>query len=199
MRSTKSYRKPNLDVVISDSSPASNNYLYLYTKGGHFSLDGVDYVGEYHYAGRTPKTGPVPEPGSRILRRVYRNPDDYIYDHLHNFDVEVLRYRDPKQIVYKPTEQLYTAGYDTRYFVEKIQDDYSYAIEIDVEQYNNIGTRGGIDPNIYPSAAVRWKLTGTQEGIFDHNRLQVYRASTACPSIDYAIKNYLEHARITLV
>ena len=199
MRSTKSYRKPNLDVVISDSSPASNNYLYLYTKGGHFSLDGVDYVGEYHYAGRTPKTGPVPEPGSRILRRVYRNPDDYIYDHLHNFDVEVLRYKDPKQIVYKPTEQLYTAGYDTRYFVEKIQDDHSYAIEIDVEQYNNIGTRGGIDPNIYPSAAVRWKLTGTQEGIFDHNRLQVYRASTACPSIDYAIKNYLEHARITLV
>ena len=199
MRVTKGYRKPNLDVIVSDLSPSKNNYLYLYTKGGHFSLNGMDYIGEFHYAGKTPKTGPIPNEDSQILRRAYKNPDDYIYDHLHDFDVEVLRYKDPKQIVYEPAEQTYSTGYDTRYFIEKVEDDLSYAIEIDVEQYNNIGTRGGIDPNIYPAAIVKWKLTGTQDGIFDHNRLQVYLASAKCPSVEYAIKNYLEFARITLV
>ena len=179
--------------------PGQNNRLYQYTKGNEFSLDGVPYVGEYHYNGTTPYTGPIPADDTQVLRRIYRNVDHYIYDHLQKFDSQVLRYKDPKPILYRPTDQAYVIGYDSRYFVEKVEDEYSYAIEIDVDQYNNISTRGGIDGGLYLSTVLKWKLTGGQQEIIEHNKYEVYKGSVNCPSVEYSIRNFLEFSRITLV
>ena len=183
---------------ISEFSPGRNDNIYLYTKGDEFSLDGKDYIGEYHYATTTPKTGPIPSPYSRLLQKVYRNADHYIYDKAFKFDVPVSRYVAPKPYVYIPDDQAYANKFDTRYFIEKIQDDKSYAIEIDILQYININKLGGIDGGLYPNAMVQWQLTGRREDILKNNELELLKASKTVPSVAYAVKNYLEFARITL-
>ena len=86
-----------------------------------------------------------------------------------------------------------------RFFVEKVEDDFSYAVEIDNDQFNLINKPGGIDGGVYLSAAVRWKLTGRRQDIIDHNEMELYKASSKVPSVNYAVKNFLEFARITLV
>lgn len=188
------------EKITSEFSPRRNNIgnNFLYTKGGEFSLNGVDYIGEYHLVDDMAKTYPSANPNSQLLRRIYKNPDHYIYDRLHDFDIPVLQYIDPKPYVYKPDDQDYSVGFDTRYFVEKVDDDNSFAIEVDQEQYNNIGRAGGIDGGLYLVATVRWKLTGRREDIIKHNETEIYKASKFCPSVNYAIKNFLEFTRITL-
>ena len=105
------------------------NYIYLYTKGGQFSLDGKEYIGEYHFDGTIAKAGPVPPPPSQpeapTLRRLYNNPDHYTYDSVKKFSVPVLLRTDPQPYLYAPVESAYIVGFDARYFVEKINDDAS--------------------------------------------------------------------------
>lgn len=187
------------EKIISEFSPGRNNNLYRYTKGNEFSLNGVNYIGEYHYIGNTPKTGPTPSNQSQELRRIYNNFDHYVYDRAFDFDVNVLTYVDPIPYLYKPTEQAYAVGIDDRFFVEKIQDDISYAIEIDSTQFKFVNKRGGIDGAIYRAAILKWKLTGKREDIISYNQSSIARTSTIVPSVNYAIKNFLEFARITLV
>lgn len=184
---------------VSEFSPGRNDNTHLYTKGGEYSLDGKEYVGEYHLVGVVPKSGPIANSQSRVLQRLYVNPDHYIYDRLNNFDVDVLNFVEPRPHLYLPQEQDYIVGYDNRYFVEKIEDDMSYAIEINQDQYNLINVKGGIDGGLYPSAVIRWKLTGKRADIITHNEMELYKASLKIPSINYAVRNFLEFARITLV
>lgn len=185
--------------IISEFSPGRNDNLYKYTKGGEFSLDGVEYIGEYHYISNVPKTGPIPSNDSKMLQRLYRNPDHYTYDKLHNYNPAVLNFVEPIPYLYTPSEQNYQAGFDTRYFVEKIEDELSFALEIDYDQYNLLGRPGGIDNAIYTSAEIRWQLTGRRDDIIKNNEMELFKASKAVPSINYAVKNFLEFARITLV
>ena len=84
-------------------------------------------------------------------------------------------------------------------FVEKIEDSESYAIEVNQEQFNLINKEGGIDGSIYTYTAINWKLTGRSRDIIEHNETQLYKASSIVPSINYAVRNFLEFARITLV
>lgn len=180
-------------------SPGRNNNIYLYTKGGEFSLDGVNYIGEYHLVGDIPNTGPIPAEDTKELHRIYPNPDHYIYDKFFEFKVPVRGFIEPKPYIYRPDEQDYIVGSDARYFVEKVDDELSYAIEIDQRQYKSIGKRGGIDGGLYLAASINWKLTGRREDIIKHNETQLYLASKKIPSINYSVKNFLEFARITLV
>jgi hypothetical protein len=185
--------------IISEFSPGRNDNLYKYTKGGEFSLDGVEYIGEYHFISNVPKTGPVPTNDSKVLQRLYKNSDHYTYDKLFSFNVPILNYVEPIPYLYTPSEQNYQAGFDTRYFVEKIEDELSFAIEIDYDQFNLINRPGGIDGAIYTSAEIRWQLTGRRADIISNNETELFKASAVVPSINYAVRNFLEFARITLV
>ena len=71
--------------------------------------------------------------------------------------------------------------------------------KIDLTQFKQINTKGGIDGGLYSNTTVIWKLTGAKSDIIAHNELEIYKASKIVPSVGYAIKNYLEYARITLV
>lgn len=186
-------------MASSRFSIRKKNNVYLYTKGNEFSLDGIEYIGEYHYDGIVPKTGPIPLENSKILRRLYLNNNHYVYDSFFKFQIPVLDFVSPKPHLYKPKEQSYVSGYESRYFVEKIDDETSYAIEIDQVQYQNINKPRGIDGGLYLSAIVNWKLTGRQSDIIEHNKLEIYKATKKVPSVAYSIKNYLEFARITLI
>jgi hypothetical protein len=187
------------NTTNSEFGTSRGNNLYLYTKGGTFSLDGKEYVGEFHYVGQQPKTGPIPTPESKVLHRLYINADHYEYDRLLGFDVPILDRVDPKPFLYKPDEQAYVVGFDSRFFVEKFDDPDSYAIEIDQDQFSRINVRGGIDGGLYPSVKIKWQLIGSREDIIRHNELELYNASKTIPTINYSVKNFLEFARINLV
>lgn len=175
-----------------------NNNIYLYTKGKEYSLNGIEYIGEYHLDGNIAKVGPVVDPEALPLQRYYANKDHYIYDKQYNFNPKVLQFTLPVYFAYTPIEQAYLIGYDTRFFVEKINDDQSYAIEIDEKQFRNINKKGGIDGGIYAASAVQWQLTGYQKDITINNELSLLQASVVTPSVQYAVKNYTEFARFTL-
>lgn len=186
--------------VLSEFGPAANDDIFLYTKGGEYSLDGVEYIGEYHKVRGIAKSGPTSKTtNSRVLQRLYSNPDHYVYDKVFNFEVGVLQFVEPKPHRFTPTDASYETGYEMRFFVERIEDDLSYPIEIDNIQYSLINEPGGIDGGIYLSTSVRWKLTGREQDIIDHNEAELNKASRIVPSVNYAVKNFLEFARITLV
>jgi len=182
---------------VNNLTPRANDTQYFFTKGQQYSLDGVEYVGEYHLRGEEAFTGPIPSQTARLLRRLYRWADHYRYEQLFGFDVPAAQFKDPIPFTFDPIEIAYKRGFDTRYFVEKREDHATYAIEIDLGQYNNIGEKGGIDGGLYLHTTVEWKLTGTIDSITNFNRRQLYKASRVVPSVAYAVRNLIEFARIT--
>jgi hypothetical protein len=187
-------------ISVLKQSPRNVEHKYYYTKGFEFSLNGENYIGEYHYDNGVPMTGPInQEFQSEILRRYYSNPDHYEYDRLWKFQPKPLLHVDPVPYLYKPAPGVYVSGRDARYFVEKIYDDLSYAMEIDQRQYQKIGTPGGIDSSIYHHTSITWTLTGKRDDIIAANEKALLDASAIVPSIQYGVRNYLEFAQITLV
>ena len=209
---------------VASSSPAKTQKIYLYTKGGEYSLNGIEYVGEYHIENGVPKVGPIPmslendinrttavdsissnvrlskkdKPSEGgVLRRLYANKDQYTYDSVKGFKVPVVDFVDPKPYIWKPNEAAYEATEGTRYFVEKINDEGSFAIEIDPEQYQLIGLPRGIDNGLYSFTSIRWKLVGSRDYITTFNQQQLYQAAYIVPSILYSVKNFTEYARFT--
>jgi len=184
-----------------------NKRTYLYTKGFEYSLDGNNYIGEYHIQGSSVKTGPVPSPESIVLRKYYSDPLVYQYDKARGFPKRPRI--EPNQIVWSPIETNYKTGFATRYFVERIAKFESYPIEIDDEQASAYGKDDGIDEGLDSLLKLTWKLTGSErniyrnnelyaEGIFEYNQRQVILGTRVIPNIESAIKNYTEYARITL-
>lgn len=181
---------------ISQYSGRKKQNNYLYTKGGEFSLDGIDYVGEYHVEGAIAKTGPVPTNESKVLRRPYTDADVYVYDNIKNFNTAILRYVEPRPIVLNITNVDYARGYVYRYFVESITIK-PYTVEIDKIQYDLIGKANGIDPNTYVNALVKWKLTGTLQEIEAENQKQIGEAIKSTKNILYSIRSYIEYSTPT--
>lgn len=180
---------------------------YLYTKGSEFSLDGQNYIGEYHKRGSKFFTGPIQSPESKQLTKYYSDPLMYQYDRSRNFEERVRVV--PNQIVWAPLETNYKTGFATRYFVERSGNYQSYPIEIDADQKSMFGTDGGIDEGLYSLAIVQWKLTGPErniykdnqlyiEGIYEYNVRQVILNTKIIPNLEYAIRSYTEYARVTL-
>tara|TARA_R110000868_G_scaffold70599_6_gene207276 strand:+ start:1093 stop:1698 length:606 start_codon:yes stop_codon:yes gene_type:complete len=180
---------------------------YLYTKGFQYSLDGVNYIGEYHIEGRLVKTGPVQSPESKELTKYYSDPMLYDYDKARNFPKRVRV--EPNQIVWSPLETNYKTGFATRYFVERIAEFDGYPIEIDQEQKDSFGNEEGIDEGVYSLVTLSWKLTGSErdvfkngqlyiQGIYEYNQAQVILNTRTIPNLESAIKSYTEYAKITL-
>lgn len=187
-------KKPRLKAKGSPQADANN---YFYTKGGEFSLNGVEYVGEYHLVALQPFTGPVHTESSLQLRRFYAYDYHYTYDGLFDFLVPASQYVDPVPYTFSPSEVQYTRGFAPRYFVEKLNDEKSYAVEIDLPQYQKLGKLGGIDGGLYSHSVVEWKLTGTANAILLHNEMQMIKAQQIVPSVLFCITSYTEFGRIT--
>lgn len=179
---------------------------YLYTKGREFSLEGINYIGEYHLVDSKPKTGPVPSNEAMALTKYYPDPVVYNYDRIRQFKNLVTDFTEPKPIIIKPTELDYQIGYVDRFFVEKAINVEKYPTEIDNLQYQKYNTTQNINGGLYLLVILRWKLTGPlrdrrdakgnliERGIYEHNALEVERGSRQIPNLNYIIKNYIEFA-----
>ena len=186
----------NRKLKIATQSPRAQDTLYLYTKGGQFSLDGVPYIGEYHLNGDQAYTGPTRTKQAKVLRRRYINPDHYTYDQLSQFDVAALQFVDPIPFLLSPTMVDYQRGFCQRYFVEKRGASNSYPVEIDIQQYQKVGQAGGVDGGLYGHVTIEWKLVGTVSSSEQFNRHQLLMGSKQVPNIVYAVRNFIEFARI---
>jgi hypothetical protein len=185
---------------------STNADKYLYTKGSIFSLDGKNYIGEYHLDDGKPRTGPIPDKQSKLLTKYYPDPEVYNYDRIKQFKNLVTEFTEPKPIIIKPTELSYEIGYIDRFFVEKAINVERYPTEIDNLQYQKYNTTQNINGGLYLVVILNWKLTGPlrdrrdakgnliERGIYEHNALEVEKGSRQIPNLSYIIKNYIEFA-----
>lgn len=188
-----------------------NNIVHTqYTKGGEYSLNGRDYVGEYHIINKKAFTGPNDSIQSVELTRYYPNNALYTYDSLFNFKKIESTYKQPKDSIITPDEGNYQAGVYLRYFVQSLVDTRKMPIEIDQLGYESLGKPNGLDNASNASFSILWTLTGPLrsyvdpngyviDGIFEKNQAQVQKLSTAYPNIQYKLKNYTEFARPSFV
>lgn len=197
----------NFEKIPYNSVKPTKRVTYLYTKGGEYSLDGKEYIGEYHLVGTEARTGPVPDKKASTLRKFYTDPILYEYDKARDFKTRNVI--EPNQSVVFPKETDYQIGYLKRYFVERSAGYDGYPIEIDRIQASTYGKEGGLDGASYNLAIINWKLTGIErsiykdgmvliKGIFEYNQEEVYKATRIIPTLPSAIKDYLQFARISL-
>lgn len=189
-------------ILVSDRGTT-----YLYTKGGEYSLDGKDYIGEYNLANNEPTTGPIRTQNSQKLTKFYPNHQVYLYDSLKQFENLITDYAEPNPIVLRVKQEDYDTGYVTRFFVEKAFGSNRYPQEIDSIQAQRYNQPKSINGGLYNIAIVDWKLTGSlysrydssgllvEMGIYEHNALEVEKASQIIPNITLTIKNFIEFAR----
>ena len=217
-------KKKNRSGNISNFSSRKKTRTHLYTKGGEFSLNGKNYVGEYYIEVDSSFTGPTPvsindninqvgdpdlvnpkitlttpkatETGE-LLRRVYPEDYQYEYERVKAFDIPILDFIDPVPYLYQPKDSAYSAGEDARYFVQKRGSDDSYAVEIDSKQWQMIGGYKGIDDGLYAFTGVTWKLVGAYDIIAQQNELALFKAQKIIPSILFSVKSFTEFARFT--
>jgi len=185
----------------------TNADKYLYTKGREYSLDGINYIGEYHLVDGKPETGPIPDNQSKPLTKFYPDQVVYNYDRIKQFKNLVTEFVEPKPIIIKPMDIDYDLGYIDRFFVEKSINVEKYPTEIDNKQYQKYNTAKNINGGLYLVVILKWKLTGPlrdrrdgkgnliERGIYEHNALEVEKGSRQIPNISYLIKNYIEFAR----
>jgi len=217
-------KKKNRSGGISIFSSRKKTQTHLYTKGGEFSLDGVDYIGEFHIEGSFAFTGPTPidigtninkvgdpdlvkskiklsaaetNSSGKMLGRVYLEQYQYDYEKIKNFDISIRNFADPIPYLYKPKDAAFEAGEDERYFVQKRGDDDSYVVEIDSGQWERLGQYGGIDDGLYAHTSVIWKLVGSFDLIAQQNELALFKAQKIIPSILFSIKSFTEEAQFT--
>lgn len=188
----------------------SNIIHTRYTKGSEYSLDGKDYVGEYHIINDKAYTGPSDAIGTKLLTRYYPNSSVYTYDSLFNFRKVESSFQQPKDAVITPTEGDYSSGVFLRYFLQSIIDPQKMPIEITRDGYESLGKTKGFDNATNMAFTVLWTLTGPLrsyldnngyviQGIFEKNETEVLKSATAYPNIQYKLKNYVEFARPTFV
>lgn len=188
-----------------------NNLIHTqYTKGGEYSLNGRDYVGEYHIANNKAFTGPNGTIGSKELTKYYPHNMVYTYDSLFQFKKIESTFKQPMDAIIIPTEGDYLAGMYERYFLQSLIDMQKMPIEVSKTAYQSLGKPNGLDNESNIPITVMWTLTGPLrsyadsngyivQGIYEKNEAQVLKLSTAYPNIQYKLKNYLEFARPTFV
>ena len=214
--------KKNRAKKLSKYSQQSVAETYLYTRGLQYSLNGVEYIGEYHIIGPDAFTGPTPiktddnininnsisvlNPRQNItslktqdqglkLTSYYSSLNNYSYDNIIKSKL-ISNFRSPKQIMYQPKDSAYDAGIDSRYFVQKRGADDNFAIEIDINQWELIGSYRGIDNGLYYAAAIKWMLVGTYDYVYNYNQQELIKAEPLVPNIMYAIKNFTEYSKL---
>lgn len=186
---------------------------YLYSKGGEFSLDGQEYIGQYHIYGDLPYTQGEHTLESKLLQPYYSDQLIYEYDIKGRSEFRPIQSL-PKAYTPIVKEVNYQVGFVFRYFAQKIVSQDAIVYELSESDYNSIGRTFGLDRGMYNSTVVRWKLTGPLrsqivrnqlpggtileseiEGIVDYNQKQIILANRILPGLRSSILDYAEFAR----
>ncbi len=200
-----------------------------YTKGFEYSLDGENYVGEYHIIDGQAFTGPplVNKQIRRSLTKYYSSQNNYQYDKIAKFNRVQSTYIPPQHIKPVPNAGDYRLGYITRYLLQDIRNKQSVPIEVGQTGLDRYGKSRGYDSGLYDLITLKWLLIGplydqittiqsqTQvvngetvtlqsyervvSGIIDENKRTVMRLVEQYPALPYAFKNYQELAQPTII
>jgi hypothetical protein len=170
----------------------------LYTEGNEWMfINGEEYIGQYHkYTTEEVFSEPnfvkdksrilipyIPPIGTQDTIKIGGVPFDasknFVYDQIK--EVKFKKSLTPNDIVVEPTEKDFKRGYMERYFAHKIND--KIVIELDKDNFSNIGKDGGLDKNLWEKIKIRWKVSGPEydqrdkksgilkeSGIIDTNR-----------------------------
>jgi hypothetical protein len=178
-----------------------------YTKGGEFSLNGVNYIGPFYVVNGKAYTGKPGNPDAKQLTVFYPDSDTYTYDKLRGFNVRQKTYKSPKYALPSPSPKDYEIGYIYRNVVVHNLDTTMIPFEIDEPQVNVYGKRGGIDNGLYTILTMKWIIKGAafsiRDGINvklsvgDMNRETILKYANRYPNIVYTFRNYEEFAQLT--
>ena len=162
----------------------------LKTSGKEWMLnDGTEFKGYYHtYSDGMIMSGfDYNELTSEYLIP-YQPQSSFRYDALTQTNVK--NYTTPQQYYPQPSSSDYQQGYVTRYFLRKVNNPNDKIIEIDVVQFNKVGSQ--IDPFLYLAIFLPWKLTGTASEVEEANRKIVRKYNEELPGLQNYLRNYLE-------
>ena len=168
---------------------------YLYTKGKEFSINGIEYIGEYHIdSNMQPKTGPTRDnTGAQVLSKYYTNPEIYNYDKITKENVTM--YGGVFDKVNLPTDKDYEKGEFNRYFVYKVNEPNPIFHEIDLLEFGVYGSEGGIDSVLYNVIIFPWIIKGDSEYVVNTNYSTAYGIATRnhIPGLVDAISNFAKY------
>ncbi len=99
-------------------------------------------------------------------------------------DINKLYSNSIKTYVPSPTDSDFKKGYITRYFAQKANDESSYVLEIDKDEYSNLITNP-----FYVSVKLNWRIVGTVEQVRESNSKSVLLASKTIKSITLYLPN----------
>lgn len=143
----------------------------MQSNGEYMTYDGKKYYGPYFiiaedvYPG-TPETANI----TRLPNRLIRANDDklfveYIIINKKNKRENLyLSSAQPKSYKPIPTKKDYLKGWIYRYFCVKRNE--KNIIEIDVKQFENAGSKGGINQSLYLLFRIKWVITGKKEDVY---------------------------------
>lgn len=177
-----------------------------YTKGFEYSLDGENYVGEYHIKDGIPYKGPVTDVERIELTRFYSEQNNFEYDKLFDFKKVEPTFKKIQAAKIEPQETDYELGFYERYFLYNITDATKMPIEIQPAEQEILGKTKGYDDRVNDLVVVKWQLTGPLNnttsrsglfyaGIYETNVATVEKISQKYPNMLYAFRNYTEFAR----
>ena len=162
----------------------------LKTSGKEWMLkDGTEFKGYYHrYVDGMVMTGFSYNEFTSNYLIPYLPQSSFKYDLL--VETNIKNYISPTQYYPRPSKQDYDQGYVTRYFLRKANNVDARIIEIDVKQWNLIGSK--IDPFLYLKTSFPWKLTGNESDVEQTNFKIVRKYNEELPGLQKYLRNYLE-------
>jgi hypothetical protein len=162
----------------------------LKTSGKEWMLNnGTEFKGYYHtYSDGMVMTGfDYNELTSEYLMP-YRSEKLFKYDEL--TEVNIRDFVTPQRYYPFPSNKDYEQGYVTRYFLQKVNNTSDTIIEIDIKQWNSIGST--IDPVLYLAISLPWKITGNSVVVEQANFKIVRKYNEEMPGLQNYLRNYLE-------
>lgn len=174
--------------------------FYRYTKGKEYALDLEEYIGEYHFRGASPYSGPIPSEDSKPLAKYHPSKHVLIYNQLFPKQQILLTHTEPTKGAVYPTEDNFGAGEMFRFFVQNRLNK-NIIIEIDHTQAANYGKPSGIDPTLYQLGELKWKLTKVENKLRTigfANSKEVQKLNKEMVGIADVIFSYTEFSEIII-
>ena len=167
----------------------------LYTAGGQWQLeDGTEYIGPYHQYinDRLTYTNSKYQKGvSKQLFPLVTDSNIKEYNQVKQTSAKI--WATPKFHIPYITGDHIAQGWVPRYFVQVRNNPIATVIEIDENQFNNIGTPvNGIDSSRYKSIELRWRITGTVVEISNSNRRLISISNQDFPGLVNYLTNLFE-------
>ena len=162
-------------------------------------LDGEDYVGPYHilpngkfFTGNIPelKSKQIIEKGDKLISK-----DVIKYNNIKN--EELTTFVSPVAFFPNINEIDIDNGYIERFFVQRRNNPDNTIMEIDLDQYLNIGTeKNNISSVNYNSIHLKWYISKLDDKTkIQLNRRQIEDAEKKFKGLKKFITNYLEYSK----